>query len=101
MTKRSWLPDRYVSRERLRCRGVSLQHYFTHSLPDYLRRRLAPQLSPLTFSPIEPENSLVWTRQSNGIIPHPSRLLARLICADLQALGDKSARVEAWSRVRV
>jgi len=78
---------------------ASLPHDFPHHLlitpsADSRHRSLTP-----SFSPIERNNSPVSTRQSNGIIPYPSRLLARLICAGLQALGDKLGRVEAWSRV--
>ena len=78
---------------------ASLPHDFPHHLlitpsADLRHRSLTP-----SFSPIERNNSPVSTRQSNGIIPYPSRLLARLICAGLQALGDKLGRVEAWSRV--
>ena len=78
---------------------ASLPHDLPHRLlitpsADLRHRSLTP-----SFSPIECNNSPVSTRQSNRIIPYPSRLLARLICARLQALGEKLGRVEAWSRV--
>ena len=100
-TKRSRPCDDQALEEETPVPRSSLPHYLTHSLlitpsADLRRRFLTP-----SFSPIERNNSPVSTRQSNGIIPHPSRPLARLICAEFQALGDKSARVEAWSRVRV
>ena len=74
---------------------------FDSLTPHYLRRRFTHHSLTLSFSPIEPNNSPVSTRQSNGTIPYPPRLLARLICADLQALRDKLGRVKAWSRVGV
>ena len=74
---------------------------FDSLTPHYLHRRFTHHSLTLSFSPIEPNNSPVSTRQSNGIIPYPPRLLARLICADLQALREKLGRVEAWSRVGV
>ena len=74
---------------------------FDSLTPHYLHRRFTHHSLTFSFSPIEPNNSPVSTRQSNGITPYPPRLLARLICADLQALREKLGRVEAWSRVGV
>ena len=78
---------------------ASLPHDFPHYLLITPSADLRHRSLTLSFSPIELNNSPVSTRQSNRIIPYPSRLLARLICAGLQALGDKLGRVEAWSRV--
>ena len=78
---------------------ASLPHDFPHYLLITPSADLRHRSLTLSFSPIELNNSPVSTRQSNRIILYPSRLLARLICAGLQALGDKLGRVEAWSRV--
>ena len=80
---------------------ASLPHDFPHHLLITPSADLRHRSLTLSFSPIELNNSPVSTRQSNGIIPYPPRLLARLICADLQALRDKLGRVKAWSRVGV
>ena len=80
---------------------ASLPHYFTHSLPHYLRRRFAAHSLTLSFSPTEPRNSPVSTRRSIRMIPQASRLLTRLIYAVSQALRDKLGGVVVWSWVGV
>ena len=100
MTKCSRLCDDQALVEDLPVPHASVPHYSTHSFlitPTAVSRRN----SLLSFSPIGPNNSPVSTSQSNGIIPCLSRLLARLICADLQALGDIFDRVETRWRVGV
>jgi hypothetical protein len=100
MTKCSRLCDDQALVEELPVPHASLPHYSTNSF--LITFAADPRHhSLLSFSPIEPNNSPVSTRQSNGIIPYPPRLLARLICADLQALREKMGRVEAWSLVGV
>ena len=100
-TKRSRPCDDQALEEETPVPRSSLPHYLTHSLLITSAADSRHLSLTLSFSPIEPNNSPVSTRQSNGIIPYPPRLLARLICADLQALREKLGRVEAWSRVGV
>ena len=97
MTKCSRLCDDQALVEEL---PVPPPHYSTNSFLITFAADLRHH-SLLSFSPIGPNNSPVLTIQSNGTIPCPSRLLARLNCADLQALGDILDRVETRWRVGV